>query len=160
MLDTSALRSEVRRTFPVVPKPVGAALSFHTDGCLHCDYLRRDLEPFDQPELPEDGIREVVAEMTSLSPQGWRWVLPSYLLSCLDDPGGILSNGTEFLIYNLAPSQEYEVETRQRLSGLDGAQIACLLHFLRWCGEHEHWGSYCPTEIARGLEFLSTCRGR
>ena len=156
VVDAAALRVEVAARFPLVPKPVGVALSFHTEGCLHCDFLRRDLEPFGLPVLPEQAIYEVIREMSCLSAQGWRWMLPSYLVVCLEDPGGRLDNAIEFLIYNLAPLPEHALETRERLSGLDSGQIACLIHFLDWCAAHEHWGGYCPDEIARGLAFLPT----
>ena len=154
--DTTVLQAEIAKRFPPVSKPIGAALSFHTDGCLHCDYLRRDLEPFDQPVLPEQAIYEIIGEMSCLSARAWRWMLPSYLLVCLQDPSGRLDNAIEFLIYNLAPLPEHEAETRERLSALDAGQITCLVHFLEWCAAHEHWGSYCPDEITRGLAFLPT----
>lgn len=158
MVNTAALRAEVELRFPMVPKPAGVALSFHSEGCLHCEYLRRDLEPFSEPELPEQAIYEIIREMSCLSALGWRWMLPSYLLTCLEDPSGRLDNAIEFLVYSLAPAEEHEAEAREQLSGLDAEQIACLVHFLQWCAAHEHWGSYCPDEIARGLAFLPTVR--
>lgn len=156
VIDTRTLLAEVAERFPLVPKPIGAALSFHAEGCFHCDYLRRDLELFQEPALSETAIRKIVGELTCLSAQGWRWILPTYLLGCLENAGGRFDDAIEFLIYNLAPMQEHEAETRERLSRLDSGQIECLIHFMEWCAAHDHWGTYCPDEIALGLAFLPT----
>jgi len=159
-MDVEILKAEIAEHLPAVPKPIGNALSFHAEGCAHCDYLRRDLEPFKEPMLTEQAILEIFSEMSCLSADGWRWMLPSYLLQCLENPGGRLDSAIEFLIYNLAPTQKHEAETRERLAALHVDQLRCLVHFLEWCGEHEHWGDYCADEIAQGLAFLPTVTAR
>lgn len=153
-MHTEQLLQEVENTFPFVQKPKGIEISFHKDDCLLCRYLREDLEEYDQPEIPQAGIQEVHTEMSCLSATGWRWVLPSYLRQSLAAAGDIYDNETEFLIYNLGPAPEYQPETLERLSALNPQQIACLIHFLEWCSDHEHWSGYCPEEIHRGLAFL------
>jgi hypothetical protein len=153
-MHTEKVLKEVEQAFPFVQKPKGIDISFHRDDCAHCQYLRGDLEEYDQPEIPRAGIRAVHSEMSCLSAAGWRWVLPSYLRQSLANTGDIYDTETEYLIYNLGPDQKYQTETLERLSALNSQQIACLIHFLEWCADHEHWSDYCPEEINRGLEFL------
>lgn len=153
-MQTRQLLQAVENAFPFVPKPAGNELSFHQDDCLQCEFLRNDLVKYEQAELPAEAIRDVHMDMSCLSAAGWRWVLPSYLRQSLTTPGDIFDSETEFLIYNLAPEPRFQTETLERLSALNPQQIACLIIFLEWCADHEHWSDYCPEEIHRGLEFL------
>lgn len=82
-------------------------------------------------------------------------LLPQVLL---DQRGRSFSMETEFLIYNLGPAPEHQAEARERLSALNQDQINCLLNFLLWCEEHEHWSTYCPEEIRRAIEFILTLK--
>ncbi|WP_097459230.1 DUF6714 family protein [Mangrovitalea sediminis] len=157
-MNTEDLRKEIEATFPFVEKPQGLALSFHKDACFQCEYLRKDLQSFKGKELPPEGIREIHQEMSCLSAKGWRWVLPSYLRYSLAEDASYDKTETEFLIYNLSPGLKYQLETKQRLAALNEEQLLCLIHFLEWCQEHEHWGQYCAEEISAGIAFLSTLR--
>ncbi len=152
------LKKEIEAAFPFIEKPKGLAISFHKDDCHQCGYLRDDLEQYRGGELPQEAIREIHQEMSSLSALGWRWALPSYLRYCLTEEARYNQMETEFLIYNLAPMFKYQKETLQRLVALTQEQIACLIHFLEWCQADEYWGQYCPEEISLGIAFLSTIR--
>ena len=155
-MNTEALLIEVERVFPHVEKPKGLALSFHKDECAQCQYLRQDLEPYGEPELPPQALRAIYNEMSSLSAEGWRWALPSYLKHCLAVTNTYDDSETEFLIYNLGPALQFQAETLQRLAALNRKQIDCLIHFLEWCSEHEHWGEYCSGNIEQALSFMRT----
>ncbi|XQE65164.1 DUF6714 family protein [Pseudomonas sp. P3C3] len=157
-MKTETIQSEVEKHFPFVAKPKGAAVSFHKDDCLHCNFLREDLLPYKGHELPVDAIRCLHQEMSCLSASGWRWALPSYLRYCLTKEAEASGMETEFLIYNLGPAPKYQAEARVRLSALNQEQINCLLNFLLWCKEHEYWSTYCPEDIQRAIEFILTLR--
>jgi hypothetical protein len=152
-VDTQALLEEINAVLPPVPKPEGTAISFHESGCSHCEYLRNDLAQYTDSELSNEDIRSLHQEMSCLSARGWRWVLPSYLRRCLTqdlyDPVE-----TEFLIYNLGPSEEHDAETRERLALLSQQQVACLGNFLEWCRAHPHWSEYCGNDIERARVFI------
>ena len=159
MPSTDALLKEVESFFPWVEKPQGKLLSFHESGCLACEFIRNDLAEYSEKALPDEAIRYLCREMTSLSALGWRWVLPSYLRLCLSQDPYNDSGETEYLIYNLAPKPKHENETKERLSALSANQINCLGHFIEWCKEHPHWSDYCPQEIAIATEFVQSLTG-
>ncbi|MDF1780862.1 MAG: hypothetical protein P1U67_06155 [Alcanivoracaceae bacterium] len=155
-MKAETLLQEIQSVMPPVQKPVGIDICFHKDGCFECEALRREIQKFGGKELPTEGIREIHQDMSSLSAKGWRWALPSYLEFSLSEDASVRNTETEFLIYNLAPAPEHQAETKERLSELNREQIVCLLHFLEWCLNHEHWGQYCQEDIKAGIAFLST----
>lgn len=158
-MNTDQLKQEIAEVFPLVDKPQGLEISFHKDDCTQCRYLRDDLAEFTGRELSPEGIRCIHHEMSCLSSAGWRWALPSYLRYSITQEAVYHQTETEFLIYNLRPELKYQVETLKRLSALNSMQIKCLIHFLEWCQEHEHWGNYCSEDIPPGIAFLSTIEG-
>ncbi|MCP4488288.1 MAG: hypothetical protein GY820_13345 [Gammaproteobacteria bacterium] len=157
-MDTEILTKQIEDSFPFVPKPKGEGLSFHKDDCFHCGYLRGDLEDYNDPELPPEGIRLIHQEMSCLSAKGWRWALPSYLRYCLTDEAAYNEMEIEFLIYNFAPIEEHKKETKERLGELNTQQIDCLINFIDWCNSQDKWASYCPAEIAGAKEFLNSLK--
>lgn len=84
-MNTEQLKTEIEAVFSFVEKPKDEALSFHKDGCFQCEYLRKDLAPYQGQALPSEAIREIHQDMSCLSAQGWRWVLPSYLRFCFSE---------------------------------------------------------------------------
>ncbi len=95
-------------------------------------------------------------QMSQLSAKAWRWILPHYLKFCLTPEAEYNRMETEFLIYSLGPTLEFQKETLERLSNLNKAQIDCLIHFLEWCLSQQHWKEYCPEDIERAINFLRT----
>ena len=63
---------------------------------------------------------------------------------------------TEFLIYSLAPTLQFQRETFERLSTLNEAQVDCVICFLEWCLTQEYWKEYCPQELENAISFLIT----
>ena len=154
MPNTEALLQEIEAAFPPSEKPEGSALSFHQSGCSECEYLRQDLEQYSALTLPDEAIRYLHNDLSCLSAQGLRWVLPSYLRRCVTQDAEYDAIETEFLIYNLAPEENFEDGTRSRFSWLSREQIKCIFHFLEWCRDHPYWSKYCAKDIARALTFV------
>ena len=157
-MNTNELRNEIERLFPFVPKPEGSSLPFHKDECFECEHVRMYLAEYEGSELPPKAIRWIYQEMSCLSADGWRWVLPSYLRYCLTQEASSSDIETEFLIYNLGPSERFKDETLNRLSMFNSDQIKCLIGFLLWCKNQEHWAIYCPEDIDRAIDFLGQIR--
>lgn len=147
------LYTQVEQAFPYVPRPALKDISFHRDECAHCEMSFKELAQHSNPELPREVVRYLFDELTTLSASATRWVLPSYLRHVLSEAPE-MRTATEFLIYNLAPSPEYEAETKQRLSLLNARQIQCLLALVCYWQQHEYWGSYCSEELDRAKHFL------
>ncbi|QSI78192.1 DUF6714 family protein [Niveibacterium microcysteis] len=143
----------VEKAFPYVPRPALTDISFHTDGCAHCEMSYRELAQHPGPQLSLEVVRYLFDELSTLSSAATRWVLPSYLRHVLSESDA-MEMATEFLIYSLAPLAEYEEETKQRLSLLSKPQIECLLELVAYWQHHEHWGIYCPEELDRAKHFL------
>ena len=154
-MNTEQISNEIERCFTFIEKPEEMKLYFHMGDCAHCSYLREDLKEFGDNELPPDPIRRIHQEMSCLSGEEFRWVLPSYLRYCLTDEAQYNQFETEFLLYHLNPAKKYEADTLERLSKLNQNQIRCLINFLKWCQEQKYWAEYCPDEIERAIHFLS-----
>ena len=154
-MNSDDLKTKIEKFFPFVDKPKGVELSFHKDDCLHCEFLRQDLQKFSNRQLSKDGIQAIYSEMSCLSAKGWQWALPSYLRFCLEQEPGVRANETEFLIYNLAPQKEYEIEAMDRLSRFSNAQLRCLLDVISWWQTSKYWLDYCGEELARASKFIS-----
>jgi hypothetical protein len=156
MPSTQALLLEIDTVFPPVPKPDGAAVSFHATDCLQCQFVRQDIEKYSDVSLPDDAIRYLHNELSCLSATAWRWALPSYLRRCVTQDAEYDAVETEFLIYNLGPEESFKDETRLRLSALSEQQVRCLLHFLEWCRDHPHWSEYCAEDVSRAATFIAS----
>lgn len=123
MRTATDLIAEMEAVLPPIPKPVGSALSFHQTGCMQCEFLRGDLEKYNEPLLPDEAVRWLRGELTLLSAEGLRWVLPSYLRRCITQDPECDAMETEFLIYTLGPDPEHEadsVNSRVLLTSLAG----------------------------------------
>ena len=157
-MKTETVLSHVEQVFGFIKKPRGNSISFHKNDCLQCKFLRQELQPYKDMELPYQGIFCVFQDMSCLSAKGWRWVLPSYLRYCLTKEAEISGMETEFLIYNLGPNIGHQTETLERLSDLNQEQINCLLNFLFWCREHDYWSKYYLSDIKRAIGFIQKLR--
>lgn len=155
MPTASELLAEIEDVLPHVPKPVGSAVSFHESACVQCEFFRNDLETYVDPVLPDEAVRWLSGELTLLSAEGLRWVLPSYLRRCVAQDAECDAMETEFLIYTLVPAQEHEAEAAARLSSLSLTQLRLLEHFLEWCAAHPYWSEYCHDDIERARAFTS-----
>jgi uncharacterized protein DUF6714 len=153
-MDTEVLLSEIRAVFPSLPMPRAEELRFHPTNCAQCQYLSKDLEAYRGRVVDGNLLRYLHQELSCLSAKGWLWVLPNYLTYGLTPEAEYNQMETEFLIYNLAPGEQFEAETRERLSLLNPRQLACVLHFLEWLGDHPVWSERFPKELRAAKEFI------
>jgi len=158
IIDTSSLLKEIDSVFPFVEMSDENALVLHENGCLECNDLKNELKDYRNKEITGEVVRLLYIEMTSLSAKGWQWFLPHYLRFCLSPEAEYNRLVTELLIYSLRPSPEFEQDTLLRLSLLDKEQINCLMHFLSWCENQQHWKDYCLEDIGRAQKFLSSIK--
>jgi hypothetical protein len=151
---TEALSKEIESVFPFVEMPLGFELPFHGSDCIECYDLRNDLEEYRGKEITGDAIRLVHQEMSHLSAKAWVWILPHYLRFCLTPEAEHNRMEAQFLIYNLRPRAEFEMDTLQRLSLLDEKEINCLVHFLEWCSNHQYWKEFHSDDLNKAKNFL------
>jgi hypothetical protein len=165
-MKNKSLQDEIDEVMPPVDKPSSIDISFHKDDCGHCVDLRKDLEKFKDQTIPEEAIKEIYMDMSSLSAKGWRWVMPSYLKHIISTSEKHFDSDieylchhseAEFLIYNLAPNQEYEKEQEGRLSEFSEEQLYCLINFLEWCGQCSYFREFLDEEISNGKIFIKKC---
>jgi len=148
------LMREINQEFPVIEMPKSDEIPHHRAGCVTCEHLAADLAVFRDKTIDAKLIRELHQEMSHLSAKAWRWMLPFYLRYCLTSEAEYSRFETEFLIYSLAPTEEFEADTSGRLSLISVDQLQVLLKFLSYLLSIEYWKSYCPTELYRGIAFL------
>ncbi len=159
-LDSLELLERIESTFPIVEMPASEELPFATLNERLAGDLIRDLEEFRGKVVTVALIRGVHQEMTHLSPQAWRWILPHYLRFCMTPEAERSRLEMEFLIYNLRPRAEFQHATLERMSLLTEDQVACVLTFLRWCLNSSFWMEYCPDDISEAIGFLESNLGR
>jgi hypothetical protein len=159
-MDINKLTKEIEATFPLVEMPSRIELSIHKENCPECDDLVDDIDQYRDKEITGDAIRLIHQELSLLSAKAWQWILPHYLRFCLTSEAEYNRMETEFLIYNLSPSDRYHEDTLQRLSLLNKDQLNCLIHFLEWCEEQQYWKSCCADDIWRAKSFLSKATQR
>lgn len=153
-MDKTNLQREIDAAFPILDMPSRADIVFHGEECPHCHYLAMDME--DYRNKPVDGklIRHLHQELSCLSAKGLCWILPHYLSFCLTPEAEYNTMETEFLIYYLSPSPQYQQERLQQLRLLTKKQLRCLTLFLQWCASHPYWRDYCPNNIQTAQQFL------
>ena len=134
--------------------PSKRELRFHADDCPQCTYLSEYLDERRGQQVDGSMIRYMHQEMGCLSAEGWAWALPHYLPFCFTAEAEYNRMETEFLIYNLAPTEEFKAEQMTRMSALDAEQIRGLLAFLEWLQSQPRWSEYCPDELAKALKFV------
>jgi hypothetical protein len=156
-LENSSLTSfldEITISFPQEEMPSKEKLCIHRDNCRTCADLRDDLDETRGKEITGDVFRIIHQELSCLSAKGWRWILPYYLRYCLSEEGQESQMETEFLIYQLSPSDEFKDDSIKRFAFLQQNQIECLLHFLDRCSAHPYWNEYFTEDLNKAKYFL------
>lgn len=158
-MNIQILLKEIKLVFPLVEMPIESEILHANNDCFQNEGLIQDIEEYRGQEISGEVIRLLHQEMSYLSAKAWRWVLPHYLMFCLTPEAEYNLMETEFLIYALSPSLEFQSDVKDRISLLNPAQINCLIHFFEWCQDHDHWKIYCPDDLDRGKVFLSNVKG-
>lgn len=154
-MNATAVLAIVERVFPHVVRPTDAEIQFHGDGCAHCEMTLQELQKQPGEQLPFSAVRWFHDELSSLSAKATAWILPVYLRFVLVAEDARDPLPTEFLIYALAPTQEYEEETRARLALLNTDQLGALWALVEhWKGD-PHWSGYCAEDLDRATAFLA-----
>jgi hypothetical protein len=164
----SDLLQLVEQAFPFLPRPPESEISFHQDECAHCEMSRKGLMkyPGTATELPEDGIRFVWDEWSTLSAKAAAWILPSYLRYVLTNEHEVEDRvetppTTNCLINSWAPlfgDAAYAAEMRQRFSLLTPAQGGVLLAMLEYWKSDASWREWSAEEIDAAIAFVSTMK--
>lgn len=153
-MNTKILQEEIRTAFVVIDMPDKNDILFHGEDKCQSDLLC-EIEDLRGRVISTEVIRMLHQEMSSLSAKTWLWILPHYLKYCLTPEAEYSQMETEYLIYSLSPTLEFESDSISRLSLLNKAQVKCLIDFVEWCSNNEFWKVYCPDEIFRAKMFLS-----
>ena len=128
--------------------------------------FKKYLDQYQEDELPSEVIESIYNDLVYLSSSGWRWVMPYYLKQCLkkatqsyNSSSEYLANNseTEFLIYNLYPSEEFEDHKTKWFKDFSEQQLLCFVHFLEWCGQYPHLKSFWSKDIPKGIELINKC---
>jgi Family of unknown function (DUF6714) len=131
-MTSDELKALVRGAFPVEPRPRSKEITDEGDTYWERVELRRELKGKAWPEVPMGILRrECGTEMTWLSPKGFRYYLPAWLVAALDD-GNVLSG----VLGALEPQDRPDLQEffLRHISELDAAQTEAVIAFL----EHVH----------------------
>ena len=129
----SDLVTLVRETFPPIGRP--SEITVHGEACRECSWTLEELAGERGSRLSQDGVRWLLGELSTLSPEGFRWVLPSYLGAILEDENN--DDLGEFLAYHCARvgGDREVLELHRQLDVLSVPQIRCLIEVLRYVRE-------------------------
>jgi hypothetical protein len=153
--DAESLAKEIDQAFPLIGMPSPEEIQRHLTGCPTCEHLAADLESYRDKLIGVEVIRELHQEISHLSAKALQWILPYYLKYCLTPEAEYSGFETEFLIYSLAPVEEFEADVTCQLSLFNSNQIRVLRKFMAYLLSTDYWRSYCPVELDRGIAFLS-----
>jgi hypothetical protein len=152
--DVNALINEVKVELYPMAMPASSHVIASDCSVVDCYGLLDDLEVFRGKPVSGDLIRLVHQRLLCLSPAGWRWVMPYYLIYCLSSEGQRNRFETEYLIYALSPSDEQHADVVGRLGLFDVAQLALVEKFLLYLASDPWWMSYCPLDLERAVNFI------
>ena len=150
------LIEKIRRCFPAVEKPLPEFLTVHGDGCTQCSFLKEELALIAGPRIERDDVWLLFGELSLLSPQGFRWVLPYYMESILAvDADSML---VEFLAYHfsVSGSEEEQAQLKNRMDFLSCEQIACIQEVLRV--GREELGRIWYNDFDSAIQYLQVIR--
>lgn len=126
------LQKLIRDAFPPVGKP--SRITVHAEGCYQCSWTIEELRLEQGGLLGDKAVRWLLGELSVLSAEGFRWVLPSYLNAIVADDGNM--DLGEFLAYHFKDYDsvsESEVQAQiERINILNLDQVDCLIQVLQY----------------------------
>lgn len=153
-----SLKREIDTAFPFVEMPLSGKLTIHNENCGECEEVINDIEDYRHKEITIDLLRRIHQELSLLSSEAWRWILPYYLRFGMTSEAQQSEMEIQFLIYNLGPAEQFISDTSKRLSILNRSQLSCLIHFLEWCSTQFPWRDSYEDSIERGIKFLTNLK--
>ena len=126
----TTLRSLIQEAFPPVDRPNN--LTVHGNECFQCSWLNDELKEERESTLSTNAVRWLIGELSLLSPEGFRWILPSYLEAVISYDSD--SDLGEFLAYHFSGDNSGSElqEHIERLNILSNNQIICLIDVLSY----------------------------
>ena len=129
------LQQLIRDAFPPVGKP--SRITVHGDKCYQCSWTIEELRSEQSALLSNKGVRWLLGELSILSAEGFRWVLPSYLDAIVTDDANI--DLGEFLAYHFkvygSVTESEAHEQIERINILNLNQVDCLIQVLHYIRE-------------------------
>lgn len=104
--------------------------------------------------LSDSGVRWLLGELSILSPEGFRWVLPSYLDAILVDDAD--TELAEFLAYHFTGDygETDRIETEARINILTINQVNCLIMIMGFL--RENLGEIYYSDVDQSVKTLKT----
>jgi hypothetical protein len=81
------LKKLISDAFPPVGRP--SRITVHVEGCYQCSWAIEELRLEQGSLLGDEAVRWLLGELSVLSAEGFRWVLPSYLNAIVGDGSNI-----------------------------------------------------------------------
>lgn len=150
-MDKQNLRTQIIDAFSSVPRPCAGAVTGHQ--CEECFELRDTFSPLNWETVPPEVIHDNSAQLSLFTHEAYRYFLPAYLLSCLDNfaPDNLVC---EFVIYSLTPDNGDENQKQwiaDRHGLLDRKQKGAIAAFLEQVLATESFKDF-HAEVADGLQ--------
>jgi hypothetical protein len=160
MLDSTEICQKIETNYHSIEMPsrdeffisVGPDSTWAMETALLAD----DIEEHRQGDLIKNLGRFIQQELSILSPQFWIWFVPNCMIYYLKKREEI--TGCEFFIYALSPYSEFEEQTIFKLSLFNGAQIDCILDFLKWCYSDNEAREYFGGRVLQAIKFVESLK--
>jgi hypothetical protein len=153
-----SLAMQIREAFPLVSRPPDAELTVHGNDCFHCSALVDEFKDERGGTFSPERACWLVGELSSLSPSGFRWALPSYLAAVIADDAD--QDLGEFLAYHFCgdPRADEAAEREARVRVLSEGQIDCLIQVLHLV--RSNLGSVYFSDVDEAITYLKMRKTR
>lgn len=145
------LRDRIREAFKDVPYPGDSGIVRHDHG--DCALLRKDFAGSHWTSLQVSVLDRHAENLPCLTPEGFKFYLPAYLLAALEGPPpwGL----DEAAIYRLVPpdtlDRELVIRFLDQVRGFNSSQIAVIRDFLHYM--HDSEDCCCEWTAQKALEL-------
>jgi hypothetical protein len=125
-----SVASLIQEAFPPVSRPSDSELTVHGEACRFCSLVIEDFKDEKGVAFAPERARLLLGELSTLSPAGFRWVLPSYLAAIFADEANL--DLGEFLAYHFCGElrEDEQAEREAPVQVLSDLQIDCLIRIL------------------------------
>ena len=144
-----SLLAQIPDQFPYVTRPDDSDLTIHGVKCIFCEGILEELKDHREAHVSKLDSRVFINELSTLSLDGFRWALPSYLNAILsDDPDTDLA---EFFVYFFsADTPEKEIDEYNSKVGIfTVGNLEFLENVLSHVGSY--LGDIYEDDVAKGI---------